>query len=116
MNYTFKLVRERCRVGLDADGRARLEVVYALNNRPPSGTRQRLVPALKDALTKQKTQFVALDIFDEYLRVHVPSDTSAKAVETALEEALKSIEASKSTQLPKEAEEQLRRFLSESSK
>jgi hypothetical protein len=116
MPYIYRLVRERCRVGVDSDGRTRFEIVYALNDRPPSGTRQRLVPALKNALSKQKIKFIALDLFDEYLRLHLLTDSAAQAVEAALDEALQAIEASKAIHPPKEAEDQLRRYLSETSK
>jgi hypothetical protein len=116
MHYTYTLVRDRCRAGIDADGRTRLEIVYALNTQPPSGTRQRLVPALKAALLKKQLQLVALDIFDEYVRLHLPIEASAKEVEAALDEALASVEPARASHIPKEAAEQLREYLGGSGK
>lgn len=117
MDVTYKLVHERCRVGVSPDGKASLEVVYALSGRPPTGTRQTLVVALKKALAEHNLQLLALDLFDEFIRLHLPLDASANVVEPSLERILHELKASELTATtPRTAEDRLRRYLSESSR
>ncbi|MBI3659632.1 hypothetical protein HY230_04075 [Candidatus Acetothermia bacterium] len=116
MAITYKLVPERCRVRTEPDRKTWLQVVYALNTKPAIGTRQRLVPALKQALAAQKLELIALDLFDEFVKLHLPLEASAKTVEAALKEVLGKVEESTPAQVPKEAEEKLRQYLREGSR
>lgn len=111
MNLSYDLVSERSRVGVDPDGGAWLVVTYALSERPPSGTRQQVVPVLKADLKSRGSQLLALDIFDEYLRLHVPLDAAREDVEASLERALDAIEPSGAPQPPEDAESALERYL-----
>jgi len=110
----FRLVRERSRVRVEPGGEAALEVVYALDRRLPTGARQKLVPALSKALEERGLKLLALDIFDEFLRLSLPLEASAKAVEEALDRALRGLEPASAPEVPQGAEEQLERYLSES--
>jgi len=102
---------------MDPDGQASLVIVYALSDRPPVGTRQRLVPTLKQALANQHIKLLALDLFDEFIRIHIPLSASAKTVESCLERSLRELpEAGVARMIPENAEEQLRRYLKESSR
>lgn len=92
MAYAFHLVKERSGVRTDPEGTAWLAVVYALDSPLPSGVRQKLVPALHRGLEERDQELLAVDLFDEFIRVHVPLDASAPAVEEALREALAQID------------------------
>lgn len=111
MNLSFELAPERSRVGVDPDGGAWLAVTYALSDRPPSGTRQQVVPVLKADLKSRGSKLLALDIFDEYLRLHVPLDAERTDVEASLARALDAIEPSGNPEPPDDAESTLRRYL-----
>ncbi|OGF56546.1 MAG: hypothetical protein A2Z21_06195 [Candidatus Fraserbacteria bacterium RBG_16_55_9] len=117
MAFTYKLVRERCRVGVSPERKASLEIVYALSERLPIGTRQKLVPGLTKALANHNLQLLALDLFDEFVRLHLPLEAPAKVVETSFQKILHELETSESAlKIPRTAEDQLRRYLSESSR
>jgi hypothetical protein len=116
MAFTYRLVRERSRVGIDPGGQAWLQVVYALNDHPPSGARQVLVPTLQKALEARGLRLIALDLFDEFVRLHLPLEASARDVEQALEEALRGLQPAPPLEIPREVEEQLGRYLSGSSR
>lgn len=96
---------------MDPDGEAWLIVTYALSQRPPSGTRQQVVPVLKDELRSRDLKLLALDIFDEYLRLHVPVVSTRSDVEVALDRALALIEPAGDSEPPEEAESALERYL-----
>ncbi len=116
MAFTFALVRERSRVGIDPSGQTWLQIVYALNERPPTGTRQVLVPAIEKALEARGLRLIALDLFDEFVRLYLPVEAAAQDVEQALNEALRELESAPLLDIPTGAEEQLGRYLSESSR
>jgi hypothetical protein len=81
----------------------------------PRGTRHTLVPALKHALASHQLKLLALDLFDEFIRVHMPLVASAKVVESCLETSLRELpEAGVARMIPGNAEEQLRRYLKQS--
>ncbi len=111
MNLSYALIPERSRVGVDHDGGAWLIVTYALSRRPPSGTRQQVVPVLKAELKSRGSQLLALDLFDEYLRLHVPLDADRAAVEAGIERALGAIEPAAELEPPDGAESELSRYL-----
>lgn len=111
MALAYELILERSRVGVDPDGDAWLVVTYALSARPPSGTRQQVVPVLKADLKSRGSKLLALDIFDEFMRLHVPLDADRKDVEAALERALDAIEPSGEPEPPRDAETALQRYL-----
>ncbi len=116
MALKYHLVRERCRVGVGPDG-ASLEIVYALNERHPMGTRQKMVPALKKALATHHLQLLALDLFDEFIRLHLPLEASARVVEASLESILRDLEELETPmRVPPEAEGHLQQYLKESSR
>lgn len=92
MAFAFQLVKERSGVRTDPDGTAWLAVVYALDPPLPSGARQKLVPALHRGLKQRDQELLAVDLFDEFIRIHVPLGASAPAVEEALREALAQID------------------------
>lgn len=111
MTWSYELVPERSRVGVDPDGDAWLVVTYALSARPPSGTRQQIVPALKSDLKGRGLKLLALDIFDEYLRLHVPLEAARGDVEASLERALDAIQPSGEAEPPEDAATALKRYL-----
>lgn len=88
MGYTFRLNSDRCRVGTDPQGASWIEVVYQLNRKAPSGLRHRLVPALENSLNTHQLRLISLDLFDEFVRVRVPSSTPAELVEVPLQDVL----------------------------
>ncbi|GEM_PF-3247042 len=116
MAFTLQLVEERSRVRTDSDGTSWLAVVYAVDPPLPAGTRQKLVPALRQGLAERGQKLLALDLFDEFVRVHVPLSTPAAAVEEALQEALAQVEPAPSPEAPQDAQAQeaLERYLRES--
>lgn len=117
MALKYHLVRERCRVGVGPEGKASLEIVYALNGRHPQGTRQKLVPALEKALAAHNLQLLALDLFDEFVRLHLPLNASARIVEASLATLVRDLEALEMPmRVPAEAEVHLQQYLKESSR
>lgn len=116
MAYTFKLQQDRCRVTHKDDGRTWLEVTYVLNRRAPSGLRKVLVPALDKALAKQDLSLVALDLFDEFVRMSVPIETPAALVEKTLKDVLGAIKPTESPAASKEAQQALQRYVGETTK
>lgn len=116
MVYTFKLLQDRCRVTHKDDGRTWLDVVYVLNQRVPSGLRKVLVPALDKALAKQDLSLVALDLFDEFIRMSVPLETPAALVEKTLKDVLGAIKPTEPPAASKEAQQALKRYTAEATK
>lgn len=114
MAFRFQLIEERSRVLTDPDGTSWLAVVYALDPPLPPGTRQTLVPALRQKLEERGQKLLAVDLFDEFVRIHMPLDASAPEVEEALQGALNQIEPAPPPEVPKEAQEALERYLRES--
>lgn len=113
MGYTFKLVHDRCRATHKDDGRTWLEVTYVLNQRVPSGLRKALVPALDKALAKQDLSLVALDLFDEFIRMSVPIETPAALVEKTLRDVLGAVRPVEPIAPSKEAQQALKRYIGE---
>ncbi|MFB6285360.1 MAG: hypothetical protein ABEK03_02115 [Candidatus Bipolaricaulia bacterium] len=111
MDLSYDLLPERSRVGVDHDGGAWLVVTYALSDRPPSGTRQQIVPVLKADLKSRGSQLLALDLFDEYLRLHVPIEVARGDVEASLQRALGAIEPAREHEPSEDAKAALSRFL-----
>lgn len=111
MALNFEIIPERSRVGIEPDDTPRLEITYALEARPPSGTRQVLVPELKRALKQHDLELIALDLFDEFLRLHLPLRASREEVEAVLKEALNEVRPAATQQPPAEALEALERYL-----
>lgn len=117
MALSFKLVRERSRVRVEPeDAGAHLEITYGLDEGLPAGIRKFLVPRLRSALEARGQKLLAVDLFDEFVRLHLPRDSSPQPVESALREAAEAAlqEASSPEAPAADAEEHLRRYLHQS--
>jgi hypothetical protein len=114
MDISFKLVAERCRISHQAGAGDFLEIVYALSERAPVGSRQTLVLSLQNALSSRGLPLLALDLFDEFMRLKLPLEAPAEVVEAALGESLKQLDRGTIPKIPEEVGVQLRRYLSES--
>lgn len=114
MNFSLTLVSERCSISQPAGMKPHLQVVYALNERFPSGLRYKLVLDLKEALQQHGSSLYALDLMDEFIRLVVPLKTPASAVETALEHVLSEAAPAKQYHATQTDDEALKRYIRES--
>ncbi len=114
MNMPFKLVPERCHISSQASAGDCLEVVYALTERAPKGARQTLVLSLQDALSNRGLRLLALDLFDEFMRLTIPLEAPANQVEAALRESLQQLDNVEDSIFSEEVGKHLHRFLDES--
>jgi hypothetical protein len=87
MSFTFECVIGRCRAGTNKD-LSWIEIVYRLNDRAPNGLRHQLIFALEKKMNEHQLTLLSLDLFDEFIRVKVPSSTPPELIEIPMEEVL----------------------------
>lgn len=92
MERAIKLVRDRCRIEQISDGQPTLIVVYALDRQLPSGVRSVFVPKFRELLAQDDHNMYSVDLFDEFIKIHLPLGSRVEIVEDALSEAVQKLE------------------------